>query len=152
MYTSGYTFILTSWKQDSEQIASVRNQVLVHELGIERNQLDMHEDDAGYHVLVFDGGGRAIGVARLLESGRIDYIAVLRPWRGKTVGKALLLYLNHIAYVKKLRQIWIEEPIHSADFFIKNRFIPFNNSDYSHNSSGLVKDVMRPGFVPTAYH
>jgi len=152
MHTSGYTFILASWKQDSEQIASVRDQVLLHELGIDTNKLDLLENEAGYHVLVFDAGGRAVGVARLLENGRISYIAVLRPWRGKTVGRALLLYLNHIAYVKKLQQIWIEEPLHSTNFFLKNKFIPFSNSEYSRNSSGLFKEVSKPGLAQSSYH
>ena len=47
-------------------------------------------DAASVHFLARDASGHPIGTARLLGSGRIGRVAVLRQWRGRGLGRALM--------------------------------------------------------------
>ena len=48
------------------------------------------EDDKAVHLLATDNKHTPIGCARILHDGHIGRMAVVRPWRGKGVGKRLL--------------------------------------------------------------
>ena len=95
--SSGYTFILATWRNDAADIRAVREQVWEEAYGGEWPQGDLLGEERAFHVLAYDAAGRAVGVARMQADGRIDYVAVRKPWRGVTVGGALLAYLVHIA-------------------------------------------------------
>lgn len=123
MSGSGYTFILGNWRSDAAVIRAVREPVLIAELGMRPELLELPDDSEAFHVLVFDSGGRAVGAARMRRDGQIDYVAVLRPWRGRTVGGALLSYLHHIAFTRGIQHIWAMSPESARRFFEKNRFI-----------------------------
>jgi GNAT superfamily N-acetyltransferase len=120
--SSGYTFIFGKWERDAEDIRAVREQVFRDELGFGEGFIDEDRDDGAIHVLVYEGGGRPVGVARMQTDGLIDYVAVLRPWRGKTVGGAIVSYLAHIAQVKHMETLWSEVTGDSLAFFRKNGF------------------------------
>lgn len=120
---SGYTFILGNWRTDAATIRAVREPVLIAELGLAPEFLDMDDENEAFHVLVYDFGSRPVGVARMQRDGRIDYVVVLRPWRGRTVGGALLTYLHHIAFARGIDHIWGMVPESAQRFFEKNRFV-----------------------------
>ncbi len=122
MATSGYTFIISKWDRDREDICSVRNQVFSEELGFGPGFIDEASDADALHILVYEGGGRAVGAARMQPDGLIDYVAVLRPWRRNTVGGAIVSYLAHIAHVKQLQSLWSEVTVDSQEFFRRNGF------------------------------
>lgn len=123
MTGSGYTFILASWRHESGDIRSVREQVLCEELGFDWRFGDEATEASAFHLLVYDGAGRAVGAARMQPDGAIDYIAVLRPWRGVTVGGAMLAYLVHVAQVQHLPKVSAMVPPAVQRFFEKNGFI-----------------------------
>jgi GNAT superfamily N-acetyltransferase len=121
--TSGYTFIFGKWDRDADDIRLVRDQVFREELGFGEGFIDERGDSGAIHVLVYEGGGgRAVGAARMQADGLIDYVAVLRPWRGNTVGGAIVSYLAHIAQVKNMETLWSEVTGDSLAFFRKNGF------------------------------
>jgi GNAT superfamily N-acetyltransferase len=119
---SGYTFIFGRWQRDQDDIRAVRDQVFRDELGFGDGFIDEDPDEDSIHVVVYESGGRAVGTARMRSDGLIDYVAVLRPWRGNTVGGAIVSYLAHIAEVKQMPSLWSEAPSESLDFFRKNGF------------------------------
>jgi predicted GNAT family N-acyltransferase len=53
---------------------------------------DQFDEDC-LHLLALDDNGEPIGTARLLQDGHIGRMAVLKEWRGRGVGTALLSYL-----------------------------------------------------------
>jgi N-acetylglutamate synthase-like GNAT family acetyltransferase len=154
MAASGYTFIYSKWDSDAPAIRQVREQVLVAEMGLSREQVDRADEAQAFHVLVYDAGGRAVGAARMQPDGCIDYVAVLRPWRGRTVGGALLAYLHHIAQVRRLEKIWSVVPDSARRFFEKNRFLPVDHVQPAGGIPGqkYVRMVQKPGSEPSALH
>ena len=85
-------------------------------------------DSDAYHVLAFEGGGRLVGAGRILADGAIGYIAVLRPWRGYTVGGAILAYLLHIAKTLKIQIVSVKSLLNVTAFFEKNGFLPVDTT------------------------
>ncbi len=122
MTASGYTFLLANWRNDADSIRAVREQVLREELGLDWLFGDEAAEADAFHVLACDAAGRDVGVARMQRDGRIDYIAVLRPWRRVTVGGAILSYLVHIAQAQDIPAVWSEVPAAAERFFTKNGF------------------------------
>lgn len=127
MTNSGYTFILASWRNDAEDIRSVREPVLREVFGTEWDFGDPADEDRAYHVVTYDAAGYAVGAARMQPDGRIDYIAVHKPWRGATVGGAMLVYLLHIASKQRLDHVWVHDPVPAQKFFSRNRFVAVPN-------------------------
>lgn len=123
MSDSGYTFVLASWKNNSSQIRDLRNHVFKEELKFSEQFVEDGTDADAYHVMVYDAGSRPVGTARMQPDGVINYVAVLNPWRGKTVGGALVSYLVHIAGALKLDSVWAETPVQASPFLEKNRFV-----------------------------
>ena len=55
------------------------------------------EDARAFHLLAVSDGGDPIATARLLATGQIGRMAVLPAWRGRGVGRAMLIrLLEHI--------------------------------------------------------
>ncbi len=136
MSISGYTFVLAEWSSDRRQIVFLREQVFVRELR-QRPALGAEEnDERAYHVLVYDSGGRAVGAGRMQPDGGVDYVVVLKPWCGNTVGGALLTYLVHIAHALWLDSAWSIVPVSTQGFFQRNGFVPvgeeFTRNDAPH--------------------
>lgn len=123
MTASGYTFLLANWRRDADSIRAVREQVLRDELGFDWPFGDEAAEADAFHVLACDAAGRDVGVARMQRDGRIDYIAVRRPWRRATVGGAILSYLVHIAQAQNIPAVWSDVPAATEPFFARNGFI-----------------------------
>lgn len=126
--SSGYTFILATWRNDAADIRAVREQVWEEVYSGERSPGDGSGEELAFHVLAYDAAGRAVGAARMQEDGRIDYVLVRKPWRGDTVGGALLAYLVHIAQARRLENVWSIVPPSVQRFFAKNLFVAAGNT------------------------
>ncbi|HIE55956.1 MAG TPA: GNAT family N-acetyltransferase, partial [Chromatiaceae bacterium] len=90
MTQQAFTIRPARWPEDEEQLRLVREKVFVVEqkvpLELEWDGLDSQ----CLHLLAEDDQGDPIGTARLLPDGHIGRMAVLKPWRGRGVGTALL--------------------------------------------------------------
>jgi predicted GNAT family N-acyltransferase len=81
---------IVPWETAGDALLSVRQIVFVEEQGVaEEEERDEH-DASSIHFLARDGSGNPIGTARLLPSARIGRVAVLREWRGRGLGRALM--------------------------------------------------------------
>ena len=79
-----------SWAGAYDALRAVRTAVFIAEQRIPE-ALEWDEMDACcVHVLATTGANEPIGTGRLLPDGHIGRMAVLRSWRGKGVGAALL--------------------------------------------------------------
>ena len=80
----------SSWTEAGAALGAIRHQVFIEEQGVPRElEWDGLDEDAE-HLLAVDTDGQAIGCARVLAGGHIGRMAVLAPWRGRGVGRALL--------------------------------------------------------------
>lgn len=74
-------------------------------------------DAQAVHVLAEAADGTPIGTARLLADGHIGRMAVLRAWRGRGVGSALLRRLLAIAHGRGLTEVHLSAQVHAIPFY-----------------------------------
>jgi predicted GNAT family N-acyltransferase len=111
-----------AWYRDEVAIRSVRRQVFVEEQGIpESLEWDGRDADC-WHVLAFAGPDEVVATGRLQSDGRIGRMAVLREWRGRGVGSALLDRLQRCAQDRGLRQVYVHAQLEVAGFYSRAGF------------------------------
>ncbi|MCX7183675.1 MAG: GNAT family N-acetyltransferase [Nitrosospira sp.] len=111
-----------SWQDDTPALRTIREMVFIHEQQVPV-ELEWDEFDVScLHVLALDSAGNPIGTARLLPDGHIGRMAVLREWRGRSVGSALLLWLLEEAKKRHLQQVIVNAQTYAAGFYTKFDF------------------------------
>jgi predicted GNAT family N-acyltransferase len=122
MNPSGYTVRLTDWARDGEALRDVRSAVFVVEQAIP-DELEWDADDAvSVHALAVATDATAVGCGRLLPDGHIGRMAVLRDWRGRGVGAALLATLVDLARKRGHTAVLLHAQTHALDFYTKQGF------------------------------
>jgi len=85
-----YKILIVNWQDEELTLRIIRTAVFIHEQQVPEN-LEWDEfDSISMHVLVQGSAGQPIGTARLLPDGRIGRLAVLKEWRGKGIGSAIM--------------------------------------------------------------
>jgi predicted GNAT family N-acyltransferase len=108
---------IADWQDDGPALRAVREAVFVREQHVP-SELEWDEFDANcIHVLATDAAGSAIGTSRLLADGMIGRMAVLKAWRGRGVGKALLLHLLEEARKQHLPHVALHAQLHASEFY-----------------------------------
>ena len=119
---NSFTVRLASWQDDGPALHAIREAVFVHEQQVPV-ELEWDEFDAScLHLLALDSVGNPIGTARLLPDGHIGRMAVLREWRGRGVGSALLQRLLEEAKKQHLQQVIVNAQSYAAGFYTKFDF------------------------------
>ncbi|MGH8762609.1 MAG: GNAT family N-acetyltransferase [Nitrosospira sp.] len=117
-----YTVRIASWQADGMALRMIRETVFVREQHVPR-ELEWDEFDATcLHLLAVDSAENPIGTARLLPDGVIGRMAVLKEWRGRNVGSALVLRLLEEARKGQVEQIALNAQRHAIPFYIKFGF------------------------------
>lgn len=110
------------WPDDESAIRAIREAVFVVEQGVPA-QLEWDGRDARCaQVLALDSQGNPLGTARMLPDGQIGRMAVLAPWRGQGVGRALLGELLRLAATQGLEKVWLHAQARAADFYRRQGF------------------------------
>ena len=116
------------WIASEKMLRAIRNTVFVEEQGVpvdlEWDGLDEH----AYHVMAFAADGTPIGTGRLLQDGHIGRVAVLKEWRGKGVGSALLDLLLVIANKMGYDEVRLHAQTRVLDFYVRRGFAPQGES------------------------
>jgi predicted GNAT family N-acyltransferase len=112
---------LVAWDEAREALASVRHAVFVVEQRVPE-ELEWDEADAvALHALA-SAAGVPIGTARLLPDGHIGRIAVLREWRGRGAGDALLASMLDAARERGFDTALLNAQVHALDFYRRHGF------------------------------
>jgi predicted GNAT family N-acyltransferase len=118
------TFLVTevAWTDASGRLGAVRRRVFVREQEVpEELEWDGLDGDCR-HVLATDPDGVAIGTGRLLPDGHIGRMAVIKQWRGKGVGRALLAKLVELARDRGDRVVALNAQTHAIGFYRSGGF------------------------------
>lgn len=119
---TAFTLVETDMARHGPALASVRRTVFVDEQGVpEAMEWDEH-DAVSIHWLAVLDDGRPVGCARLLPDGHIGRMAVLPPWRGRGIGRALLDAALACAEARGLREVRLSAQLHAADFYRRTGF------------------------------
>lgn len=128
--------ITADWDQDRERIRNVRRTVFVVEQRVpEEEEWDDADADC-HHILAVTAQGDVIGTGRLLDSGKIGRLAVLKPWRKAGVGSQLLQALLDHAAQRGLPRVYLHAQQTSVPFYERFGFLsvgdPFMEANIPH--------------------
>jgi predicted GNAT family N-acyltransferase len=119
---SAYTLRAASWHEDIQALRRIREAVFIREQGVPA-ELEWDEFDMNcIHVLALDSAANPVGTARLLLDGSIGRMAVLREYRGKRVGTALMHFLLREAGSRQIQQVTLNAQAHAIEFYKKFGF------------------------------
>ena len=130
---------LMPWEQARVAASRIRYTVFVVEQGVPLEiELDEHDAEC-VHALAFDGAA-AVGTGRLLPDGHLGRMAVLREFRGRGVGSAILAKLIGAAAQRGDREVLLSAQVHALDFY---RAHGFSAEGEVYQDAGIAHQTMR---------
>ncbi|MEO8803087.1 MAG: GNAT family N-acetyltransferase [Rudaea sp.] len=119
MIPTDFSIEIADWNnpQDRDACRSVRDCVFIDEQQVPREDEEDEFDGAARHVLARDAQGNAIGTGRLTPQRMIGRMAVLRDWRGKNIGTAILNTLIEQARALHYPEVQMHAQTHAVPFY-----------------------------------
>jgi predicted GNAT family N-acyltransferase len=110
------------WEEAKGEAEPIRYAVFVDEQKVPvEMELDAH-DPVCVHVIAVSEG-KAVGTGRLLPDGHIGRMAVLKEWRGRDVGSAMLGALMRVARERGDKEVVLSAQTHALEFYRKHGFV-----------------------------
>lgn len=130
------------WDEAKHLAYPIRLAVFVDEQGVPE-ELELDDDDVmAWHVVMLDHG-KAIATGRLLRSGKIGRLAVLKEYRGLGLGGELLKTLLSYGCQEGIKQFFLHAQTTATGFYEHHGFkaigLPFEEAGISH-----IKMLLRP--------
>ena len=113
---------LTDWTTTELAIKAIREAVFIREQGVPVELEWDGLDSSCAHVLAWNNHGKAIGTARMQQNGTIGRMAVLKDWRRRGVGRALLQALLNQAARQGLIRVTLSAQTHALGFYERAGF------------------------------
>ena len=121
--SSPFTVCLCRWTDATEALRRIRYDVFVAEQRVPE-VLEWDDADAtSMHALASDDAGAPIGCARLLPDGHIGRVAVVRDWRERGVGSALMLELIDAARSRGDAEVIVNAQVTAMPFYARHGFV-----------------------------
>ncbi|HEU5282772.1 MAG TPA: GNAT family N-acetyltransferase [Burkholderiales bacterium] len=140
-----YRIRRADWERDQARLRALREEVFVREQGVPP-ELEWDGLDAGcVHVLAESDAGEAIGTGRLLADGHIGRMVVLRGWRRRGVGAAMLDFLLAEARRLGMAEVVLNAQTHALGFYARYGFAP---EGAPFLEAGIAHQVMRLALRP----
>jgi len=116
-----YSLKLTRWDKDQESLSKVRRSVFIEEQQVPE-ELEWDDDDkTSVHVLVTDNN-IPIATGRIKMDGHIGRMAVLKNYRNKGVGSAVLEALINFSKTLKMKSVYLHAQTTAIPFYEKHGF------------------------------
>ncbi|MDY7067058.1 Predicted N-acyltransferase, GNAT family [Pseudomonas extremaustralis] len=107
---------VADWQKDIAEIRRIREAVFIAEQSVPP-ELEWDADDAdAVHFLAYEGDF-PIGTARLLPSGEIGRVSVLKDWRGLKVGDKLMEAVIGEAEKRGQTRQFLSAQVYAAPFY-----------------------------------
>jgi predicted GNAT family N-acyltransferase len=111
-----------NWLASRDKLHAVRRVVFVEEQNVPE-ELEWDEaDEHAYHVLALSQDGVPIGTGRLKLDCQIGRMAVLKEWRGRGVGSALMKLLLDLAEKDGCTRVMLHAQTHAVNFYARFGF------------------------------
>jgi predicted GNAT family N-acyltransferase len=114
---------IVTWGAERARLEQLRREVFVVEQNVPEELEWDGRDLACRHALALDSHSVAIGCGRLLPEGDIGRLVVRRAWRGRGVGRAILLRLLEVARYAGLERVALNARSDTTDFYARHGFI-----------------------------
>ena len=151
---AGFRVEPADYAADFKDLRAVREPVFVQEQQVPLEEEWDELDPQCVHVIARDDAHHPIGTGRLTPKHKIGRMAVLREWRGKGVGEALLLALIERAREAGLREVSLNAQVGALGFYQKFGFVPFGErfreAGIEHQAMRMELDPLLPAPRPAA--
>ena len=112
------------WPADAAGIRAVRQEVFVREQNIPASlEWDGRDPDC-FHLLALTRDQQAVGTLRLGRNGRVGRMAVLRPYRHRGIGSALLDSVVALAEKQGMTTLFLNAQHQTTGFYRRFGFAP----------------------------
>jgi predicted GNAT family N-acyltransferase len=113
---------VSGWQKAREEATRIRFVVFVEEQRVP-SEIEMDEHDPQcVHAIAYAEDGLAVGTGRLLPDAHIGRMAVLKEWRRKGVGAAILVALVAEARRRGDAEVALSAQTHALDFYRRHGF------------------------------
>lgn len=107
---------LIDWEQGRSSLLRIRHEVFVEEQGVPVElEHDAQDRDARHLLVSIDG--QPVATARMLADGHIGRMAVLREWRRRGIGTAMLRRLIGLARADGLVEVVLNAQVVAEPFY-----------------------------------
>ena len=113
-----------NWISDRNVLSNLRRLVFIIEQNVPQEAESDGQDEDSWHWMATSPQDQPIGTARLLPSGQIGRIAVLKECRGLGIGKALLEQAVGKARHLGFESVFLNALSHALDFYRNSGFVP----------------------------
>lgn len=104
-----------------KDVAEIRRTVFIDEQDVPEDLEWDDEDQSAIHILAYMDD-KPVATARLLKSGRIGRMAVLKQYRQQGIGTAILEYLLDLALEQQCDKISLSSQVHAKQFYERMGF------------------------------
>lgn len=118
---SEFDVLQVSWRDMEPHLRDVRTRVFIEEQHVPE-ELEWEDGDIDAVHLIVKKNNDYVATARLLDSGQIGRMAVLKPYRRCGIGKLMLQKLLSIAETMKLKSVFLNAQVEAIDFYKKLGF------------------------------
>jgi len=136
----GFRVEAVEYARQRDDLLRVRETVFVREQHVPLEEERDALDPLCLHVLARDEAGRPIGTGRLTPERRIGRMAVLREWRSRGVGDALLAALLDLARRQHWPELSLNAQISAETFYARHGFVPYGPRFHE---AGIEHQAMR---------
>lgn len=136
----GFTVRRADWIRDREALRRVRETVFVAEQKVPLEMEWDADDETALHALAEDTAGNPVGTGRLTRDGRVGRMAVMKEWRGRGVGAAILDWLTGAARSRGLEEIVLAAQVSAIGFY---RRLGYTEEGGEFMDAGIPHRLMR---------
>jgi predicted GNAT family N-acyltransferase len=112
------------WSRYQTELRAIRERVFIEEQGVPRSLEWDGQDEAAEHFIALNEAGQALGTARLLRTGQIGRMAVLREHRDRGIGRKLLNAAVRHATSVGLSRVFLHAQRSAEEFYRRSGFQP----------------------------
>ena len=132
MPSDSIKIVETSWDQSLKEISEVRHKVFVVEQSIPPEiEMDGKDSDC-IHFLALEQS-KPIGAARLQKYGKIERVSVLREYRTKGIGTAIMRMVIERANDLNVEKIFLHSQMDSKNFYQQLGFVQHGKTFFEAN-------------------
>ena len=139
--TDTLSIAVAQWHDHKDTLRALREHVFIEEQQVPRDIEWDGQDEGATHVLgtlPSDSGPVPVACGRLLEDGKIGRMAVLKEYRGRGFGRAVLNALVDAAMAKGMSSVYLHAQSHASDFYSKSGFEAYGESFEEANISHVA--------------
>lgn len=114
---NNFSIQVANWRRDQKVLKAIRHAVFIIEQNVPE-ELEWDDQDASaFHLLATNDHFEAVGTVRLLKTGQIGRMAVLKKYRSQGAGKMLMVAALDLAEKNNFTSIFLNAQVSAVTFY-----------------------------------